>query len=217
MTSGSSAMRRALTALASVAIAVAIAGCGSSAATSPSPIAAASQAAPASAPAASAPPAESASAPPASAPASSPASSPGPDPAAGLKIDAPYTLTALPPALQQTIETQMAAGLGASGGMVQMGFRQIGGGSAAGSMLMVIAFPSGSLSASAYQAALSGVGASMGATFETSTVDGVDVANGKAATGGLAVFQIGDHMLMVISPAAAESLPIATALIKANQ
>jgi len=139
------------------------------------------------------------------------------DAAAGLAIDSPYTLTALPGALQQTLESQMAAGLGAFGSSVKVGFRQIDGGNAAGSILMVIAFPSGSLSATAYQAALAGMGSSMGATFETSTVDGVDVANGKAATGGLAVFHIGDHMLVVISPAAAESLPIATALIKANQ
>jgi hypothetical protein len=163
----------------------------------------------------------------ASVPTATPAATPAPttaasgptaaDAAAGLKIDSPYTLTALPGALQQTLESQMAAGLGAFGSSVNVGFRQIDGGNAAGSILMVIAFPSGSLSATAYQAALAGMGSSMGATFETSTVDGVDVANGKAATGGLAVFHIGDHMLVVISPAAAESLPIATALIKANQ
>jgi len=94
---------------------------------------------------------------------------------------------------------------------------QIAGGNATGSILMVIAFPTGSLSATAYQAALAGMGSSMGATFDTSTVSGVDVANGKASTGGVAVFHIGDHMLVVISPAAAESLPIATALITANQ
>jgi len=57
----------------------------------------------------------------------------------------------------------------------------------------------------------------MGATFSTSTVDGVDVANGKAQTGGVAVFHIADHMLVVIAQTASDSLPIATALIKANQ
>jgi hypothetical protein len=180
-------------------------------------------AAPASAPAAAATPSPAAT-PAASVAAestapSSAASAPatGADPAAGLAIDSPYSLSALPPALQQTLESQMAAGLGAFGDTVKVGFRQIAGGNAAGSILMVIAFPSGSLSATAYQAALAGMGSSMGATFDTSTVGGVDVANGKASTGGVAVFHIGDHMLVVISPAAAESLPIATALIKANQ
>jgi hypothetical protein len=111
----------------------------------------------------------------------------------------------------------MAAGLGAFGDTVKVGFRQVGGGNAAGSILMVISFPSGSLSAPAYQAALAGMGSSMGATFTTSTVDGVDVSTGTASTGGVAVFHIADHMLVVISTSAAESLPIATALIGANQ
>jgi hypothetical protein len=60
------------------------------------------------------------------------------------------------------------------------------------------------------------MGSSMGATLTTSTVEGVDVASGTASTGGVGVFHIGDHMLVVISPTASESLPIATALIKAN-
>ena len=111
----------------------------------------------------------------------------------------------------------MATSLGAFGDAIKVGFRQIGGGNATGTILMVIAFPSGSLNAAAYQGALGGMAASMGATFTTSTVEGVDVANGRSSTGGVAVFHIGDRMLVVISPAAAESLPIATALIKANQ
>jgi hypothetical protein len=191
-------------------MAASLAGCGS--------------AAPASAPLAAATPSPAASTAEASVPAATPAQSSaasapatGADPAAGLTIDSPYSLSALPPALQQTLESQMAAGLGAFGDTVKVGFRQIAGGNAAGSILMVIAFPAGSLSAAAYQAALAGMGSSMGATFATSTVDGVDVANGKASTGGVAVFHIGDHMLVVISPSATESLPIATALIKANQ
>ncbi len=138
------------------------------------------------------------------------------DAAEGLEIGAPYTLTALPAALQQTFETQMAAGLGASGGAFQIGFRQVDGGSAT-SILMVARFPAGSVGATAYQAALAGMGSSMGTTFTATTVDGVPVSTGTAATGGLAVFQVGDHMLVVISPSAADSLPIATALIKANQ
>jgi hypothetical protein len=143
-------------------------------------------------------------------------SAPAVDAAAGLEIGAPYTLTALPAALQQTFESQMAAGLGAFGGAFQIGFRQVDGGSAT-SILMVIGFPAGSLSATAYQAALAGMGSSMGTTFTSTTVDGIPVSTGTAATGGLAVFQVGDHMLVVISPTAADSLPTATALIKANQ
>jgi predicted small lipoprotein YifL len=196
-----------------VVLAASLTGCGSSAPASAPPAASVAAATPspaASTPAASAPAESSAPSTGASAPAT------GADPAAGLTIDSPYTLTALPAALQQTLETQFAAGVGAFGDAVKVGFRQIGGGNAAGSILMVIAFPAGSLSATAYQAALAGMGSSMGATFETTTVDGVDVASGKASTGAVGVFHIGDHMLVVISPSSAEALPIATALIKAN-
>ena len=194
-------------------LAASLTGCGSSAPASAPPaasIAAATPSPAASTPAASAPAESTAPVTGSSGPAT------GADPAAGLTIDSPYTLTALPGPLQQTLETQFASGVGAFGDSVKVGFRQIGGGNATGSILMVIAFPSGSLNATAYQAALAGMGSSMGAAFTTSTVEGVDVASGTASTGGVGVFHIGDHMLVVISPSAAEALPIATALIKAN-
>ena len=205
--------RLAVGGVAAVILAMAFAACGSSAPASPSPSQAASTT-PASAPPVSTAPSV---APPASvAPSTAASVAPATDPTIGLKIDAPYTLTALPAALQTTLETQMASGLGAFGGSISFGFRQVGGG-AGPSILMVIGFPTGSLNATAYQAALAGMGSSMGTTFATTTVDGVDVANGTSATGGVAVFHIGDHMLVVISPTASESLPISTALIKANQ
>ncbi len=138
------------------------------------------------------------------------------DPAAGLTIDPPYGLTTVPAALQTVLETQMASGLGAFGDAIKVGFRQISG--ATGSpILMVLAFPSGTLSAAGYAAALAGMSSSMGATFTKSTVDGVEVSSGKAATGGIGVFHIGDHMLVVIAPSEADVVPIATALIGANQ
>lgn len=200
----------------SIAIAALLVACGSAAPASTVPLAstaaatpsAAASSAPASAPASG--PDESTTA--STAPASAPAAA---DPAAGLKIGAPYTLTTLPGGLQQALESQMAGGLGSFGSSVQAGFRQVGGSS--GSILMVIAFPAGSLSAAAYQAAVSVMGSSMGATFTTTTVAGVDVASGKATTGGVAMFHIADHLLVVISPIDTESLPIATALINANQ
>jgi hypothetical protein len=194
-----------------VVVSASLIGCGSSAPATTVPVAstAAATASPvASTPAASAPAASTGSGAPASAPAAA-------DPAAGLKIGAPYTLTSLPGGLQETIESQMAGGLGAFGGAVQVGFRQVGGSS--GSILMVIAFPAGSLTAAAYQAAVAVMASNLGATFSTSTVDGVDVASGKAKAGGVAMFHIADHLLVVISPLETESLPIATALITANQ
>jgi hypothetical protein len=194
-------------------------GCGSSAPATTVPVASTAAAATpsslASAPVASTP---AASAPAASSPAASTAASApatGADPAAGLTIESPYTLAALPGALEQTLQSQMAASLGSLGSAVQVGFRQVGGSS--GSILMVISFPAGSLSATAYQSAVTVMGSSLGANFSTSMVGGVDVANGKAKTGGVAMFHLGDHLLVVISPLDSESLPIATALIKANQ
>lgn len=197
-----------------VLMAVSLIGCGSSTPAASTAAGASTAAATPSAAASTATASTQAATPTPTTAASAPAAA---DPAAGLGIDAPYTLTPLPAALQQALESQMAASLGAFGGAIKFGFRQIGGGSATGSILMVLAFPSGSLSAAAYQGAVAGMGSSMGATFDTSTVDGVEVSNGKTSTGGIAVFHIGDHMLVVISPAAAASLPVATALIKANQ
>lgn len=196
----------------SVAVALLLIGCGSAAPATTVPLASTTTAMPSevvsSAP--SSAPAESSAA--STAPASAPAAA---DPAVGLKIAAPYTLTTLPGGLQQALESQMAGGLGSFGSSVQAGFRQVGGSS--GSILMVIAFPAGSLSAAAYQAAVAVMGSSMGATFTTTSVGGVDVASGKATSGGVAMFHIADHLLVVISPVDSESLPIATALINANQ
>jgi hypothetical protein len=139
------------------------------------------------------------------------------DPAVGLKIDAPYSLVALPGALQQQLETSMATSLGAFGQSIKVGFRQVSGGAGMISILMVISFPPGTLNATAYQAALSGMGGSMGATFTTTAVDGVDVSSGTMSTGGVAIFHDGDQMVMVIAPTPSDALPIATALVKANK
>ena len=198
------------------AIAAVLAACGSSAPASTAPSAAPSVAAPSVAPSIALP---SIALPSIVIPSTNPAASGGTagvDPAKGLAIGAPYSLTALPPALQTVFEQQMAAGLGGFGNSIQVGFRQVTGGTGM-SILMVMAFPTGFLNPAAYEAALSGMGTSMGATFTKTTVDGVDVSTGTQASGGVAVFHIGDHMLVVISPTPAETLPISTALIKANK
>jgi hypothetical protein len=204
--------RLVIRAAAAIALAATIAACGSSAPASTAPTAAPSVAAPSDAPTVA--PTVAPSVAPPSAPAASRA--PGVDAAAGLTIGAPYTLTALPGALQQTFEQQMASGLGAFGESMTVGFRQVGGGTGI-SILMVMGFPSGTLNDIAYQAALAGMGSSMGATFTTETVDGVQVSNGKATAGGVAVFHDGDHMLIVISQTETETLAIAKALISASK
>lgn len=210
----SSPARRRVAARAATALvaAIALAGCGSAApASNPAP----------STPAITAPPSVTPSLAASLAPSVAPASTaptgapPTGDPAAGLTIAAPYTLTAVPSVLQTTLEQQMSASLGAFGDAIKVGFRQVNGGSGV-SILMVIAFPPGSLSAAAYEAALAGMAPSMGATFTTTTIDGVVVSKGDMQTGGVAVFHVDDHMLMVIGQTATDALPVATALIKAN-
>ncbi|MEO5940264.1 MAG: hypothetical protein ABIZ72_04890 [Candidatus Limnocylindrales bacterium] len=198
-------------------LALIVAACGSSGPASTAPSVAPSVAASApAAPAASAAAASAPAAPSAAATTATGSGAVGADAAAGLTIDAPYALTALPAALQQVMQTQLASGLGASGGLISIGFRQIDGGTGS-SILMVMGFPSGTLNAAAYAAALGGMSGSLGATFTTSTVDGIDVSSGKAATGGMAIFQVEDHMLVVISPSDADALPIAKALISSNK
>jgi hypothetical protein len=138
------------------------------------------------------------------------------DPTADLKIGAPYTLTALPAAMQQVFETQMAGGLAAFGDSIKLGFRQVSGGTGT-NILMVLGFPQGALNEAAYQAALGGMGASLaGTTFTTTTVSGVDVSTAKASTGGIGVFHDGDRMIMIIASSEAELIPVATALIGGN-
>jgi len=214
----SSPARRRVVARAAMALvaAIAFAGCGSAApASNPAPPPPAITTPPSVAP--SVAPSIAPSVAPSAAPASTAPTGAPPtgDPAAGLTIDAPYTLTAVPSVLQTTLEQQMSASLGAFGEAIKVGFRQVNGGSGV-SILMVIAFPPGSLSAAAYQAALAGMAPSMGATFTTTTIDGVVVSKGDMQTGGVAVFHVDDHMLMVIGQTATDALPVATALIKAN-
>ena len=201
--------RRALMAFASIVIAVALAGCGSSAGTSPS-------ASPSQIAAASSSTAPSPSVATSSAPSASAAASRGPDPAAGLKVDAPYTFVDLPPAMQQAFETQMATSLGAFGSNITYGFRQVQGGAGL-TYLLVLAFPTGTVNASTFQGMVGGLSGSMGATLTTTTVDGVDVASGPSSTGGVAIFHIGDHALIVISEKPTDALPVAKALISANK
>jgi len=207
--------RRALLALATIAVAVALAGCGGTASPAANASTAPSQAAPITpAPTASPSPAASPSAA-ASAPASA-ATSPGPDPAAGLKVDAPYTFVALPPAMQQAFESQMASSLGAFGSSITFGFRQVDGGTGQ-AFLMVLAFPTGTVSAPTFEGMLGGLSGSMGATLQKTTVDGVEVSSGPSTSGGVGIFHIGDHVLIVIAEKPADALPIAKALISANQ
>jgi hypothetical protein len=188
-------------------LSAALGACGSSAPATSSPSQpAASAAPPAATPAPTGSPALGASTAPSAA---------AVDPAIGLKIGAPYTLATLPAADEQTLQGQMAAGLGAFGSTIQTGFRQVNGGTG-GTILMVIAFPTGALNDIAFQATVSALASSMHATLTQSTIGGVEVSSGTTATGGIAVFHVADHLLVVTSQTATDAVPVATALITAN-
>ena len=73
------------------------------------------------------------------------------------------------------------------------------------------------LSETAYQAMLTGMQSSMGVTFKTQTISGVDVATGTSATANIGVMQNGDHVILTLTPTEAELPGIAKAIIDANK
>jgi hypothetical protein len=218
-TTGSRSLHRlAPTAAGALAVALVVSACGGSA--SPSASASAAAASPSLAPSPSASPSPS----PSPSPSLSVApSTPAVDAAAGLKIGAPYALVSLPAAAQQILEQQMATSLGAAGQTVTFGFRQITGGKGTGSILLVMGFPTGTLTDIGYGAVIGGIAAAMKAELTKTTVSGVEVssgpiASGSTSTGGIAFYHEGDRLIAAIIAGAdeAEALAVAKALIAAN-
>jgi hypothetical protein len=110
----------------------------------------------------------------------------------------------------------MKTSLGSLGANIGFGFRMINGG-AGQNFLMVLAFPNGELNAAAFTGMVGGIGASMGATLTKTSSDGVDIYAGASATGGISLFQAGDHAIIVIAQASDDALAIAKALVSANK
>lgn len=140
-----------------------------------------------------------------------------PDPSIGLKIAAPYALTPLDPALEALFKDQFTAGAGSFGSLVGVGGRTVTQDGKLVGYVFVIGFPAGMLNDAAYKAMVSGMQSSMGATFTTQAISGVDVSIGSSATANMAVFQDGDHVVLALTPTAAELPEVAKALIDANK
>ena len=140
-----------------------------------------------------------------------------PDPSVGLKIDAPYTLVALDPGLEAIFKDQFTKGAGTFGSLIGVGGKTVTQDGKLVGYVFVIGFPAGMLSDVAYKAMVTGMQSSMGATFTTQTISGVDVSIGSSATANMAVFQNGDHVVLALAPAAAELPKVAKALIDANK
>lgn len=200
---------------AGIALAFVAAACGGSA--SPSAAASASSAPSVAAPSPSASPSPSPSQAPSVVP-SAAASLSAEDPAKGLTIAAPYTLVELDPALNQYFRNQMTASMGAFGGLFSIGLRQVDGGKATANVLIVMGFPNGTLDETSYAAVLTGMTQSMaGGTLTKSTESGVEISSGTIPSGTIAAFHIADHLILVVSSGAPEALPVAKAVVQANQ
>ena len=140
-----------------------------------------------------------------------------PDPSTGLKIDAPYALAALDPALEALFRDQFTKGAGAFGSLIGVGGKTVTQDGKLVGYVFVIGFPAGMLSEVAYKAMVTGMESSMDATFTTQSISGVDVSVGSSATANMAVFQDGDHVILALTPTPAELPKVAKALIDANK
>ena len=198
---------RARAVTAALAAALLVGACGAAAAPSPSP---------SPSPTPSPTPSPSPTASPTPTPTPNPSPSAAADPAIGLTIDPPYELTEFDAATSAAMQSQMQAGMGAMASLVSVGVRQVWKAGVPEGAVVVMSFPTGLLNDAAYQGAVAGVGSSMGVTFETRTISGVEASVGSSATAGIGVFRTGDHLVMVITPPGDAVVPISTALISAN-
>jgi hypothetical protein len=199
---------RATRALAVILFGLVLAACSPAASVAPSATAEPTAAPTVAATAASTPSASTAAAASASA---------APDPSTGLKIDAPYALTALDPALEALFREQFTKGAGTFGSLIGVGGKTVTQDGKLAGYVFVIGFPAGMLSEVAYKAMVTGMQSSMDTTFTTQTISGVDVSVGSSAAANMAVFQNGDHVVLALTPTPAELPKVAKALIDANK
>jgi hypothetical protein len=140
------------------------------------------------------------------------------DPTIDLKIAAPYQLVALDPVAEAALRQQITGSLGAMSGLFDIGVRQVTANGNVQGFVMAMGFPAGILSDTTYKSAVGGLEASLGVTFKTSDVSGVEVSSATNATAGYAAFKDGDNLMLVITPAAGgDPDAIAKALITANK
>jgi hypothetical protein len=139
-----------------------------------------------------------------------------PDPAEGLAIAPPFTLASLDPVVDAAFRRQFTASAGGAAGLVDVGGRNALKSGALAGVIFVIAFPTGLMTDAAYQTLLTGLQTSMKATLTATTISGTKVSSGATPTGGLGVFRVGDHVILVLTPASTDVTPVATALITAN-
>ena len=149
--------------------------------------------------------------------AASPSASAAVDPAAGLAIADPYTLKELDSAAAQTIAGAMEKGMGAFASVIHVGMREVQKAGATVGYVMVIEFPSGTLSDTTYNGFLAGITSTGDTTWKVVKVDSYSVSTGTMSGLSVGMFKAGDAVMLIMSPTAAEVVPIAKALIAANK
>jgi hypothetical protein len=138
------------------------------------------------------------------------------DPAASLAIAAPYALVELDPATAAAMQSSIESGLGAYSSLFHIGTREVTNAGKLAAYVMVMQFPTGTLTDTTYQAVLGGITASSKTTFKLNDVAGTPVSTGTLSTVSVGIFKSGDDVVLVLAITQPEVLPIAKALITSN-
>lgn len=139
------------------------------------------------------------------------------DPTVDLKIGDPYALAPLDPATETAIRQQITGSLGSFGSIFDIGVRQVIDNGQQAGIVLVMGFPTGVLSETAYKGALAGLQSSLDVTLTPTDVGGTELSSGSNATAGYAAYHDGDNLVFVlVPPAGAKADAIGKALISAN-
>ena len=145
-----------------------------------------------------------------------PSASAAVDPAAGLAIADPYTLQELDAAAAETIQGAMAKGMGAFASVIHVGMREVQKAGTIVGYVMVIQFPTGTLSDTTYNGFLAGIASTGSSTLKVVKVGSTSISTGTMSGLSVGMYRAGDAVMLIMSPTATEVVPIAKALIAAN-
>jgi hypothetical protein len=138
------------------------------------------------------------------------------DPASNLAIASPYSIVTLDAATATAMQTSIEQGMGAYAGLIHVGTREVAKSGKLAAYVMVLAFPTGTLTDATYQAVLAGMSASATGAFTSNTVSTTTVSTGTMSTVNVGIYRAGDAVMVVLALDKTEVLPIATALISSN-
>jgi hypothetical protein len=138
------------------------------------------------------------------------------DPAAGLAIASPYSLVELDATTATAMQTSIEQGMGAYGGLIHVGTREVDKGGTLAAYVMVLAFPTGTLADATYQAVLTGMSANATGAFTSNSVMTTTVSTGVMSTVNVGIYKAADAVMVVLALDKTQVLPIAAALISSN-